>query len=297
MEKILLDTDIGSDIDDAVCLAYLLANPQCELLGITTVLGETQKRAELASAMVYQAGKQVPIFPGASRTVYGHTRPSEVTQHKALGGWKHDSVFAQGEWLEFMKHTIEANPGEVTLLAIGPMTNVGLLFAAYPELPGKLKSLVLMCGEFTDRFTHIVPIEWNARCDPYATAMVYDTTVSTHKSVGLDVTFQVNMSAEKIRKYFTHPILQPVLDYAGVWFEEADVITFHDPLTAVDIFHNDVLTFERGDVHVEISDPCNMGKTILNKNKDGRHLVAETVDTNKFFKHYFSVFGIDFAEA
>ncbi|UCE08759.1 MAG: nucleoside hydrolase, partial [bacterium] len=43
--KILLDTDIGTDIDDAVCLAYLLANPECELMGITTVTGEAEKRA------------------------------------------------------------------------------------------------------------------------------------------------------------------------------------------------------------------------------------------------------------
>jgi len=49
--KILLDTDIGTDIDDAVCLAYLLANPDCELLGITTVTGEPVKRAMLASAL------------------------------------------------------------------------------------------------------------------------------------------------------------------------------------------------------------------------------------------------------
>ena len=87
-----------------------------------------------------------------------------------------------------------------------------------------------------------------------------------------------------------------MLDYAGVWFEEAEVITFHDPLTAVDIFHNDVLTFSRGDVVVEISDPNNMGKTVLTQNKAGTHLVAETVNTNKFFEHYFSVFGIDISE-
>lgn len=50
-ERILLDTDIGSDIDDAVCLAYLLANPNCELMGITTVSGEAEKRAQMASVL------------------------------------------------------------------------------------------------------------------------------------------------------------------------------------------------------------------------------------------------------
>ena len=62
--KVLLDTDIGADIDDAVCLAYLLAQPQCELLGITTVSGEAEKRAMLASALCKVAGKEIPIIPG-----------------------------------------------------------------------------------------------------------------------------------------------------------------------------------------------------------------------------------------
>ena len=55
--KVLLDTDIGSDIDDALCLAYLLAQPECELLGITTVTGDVEKRAMLASAQCKVVGE------------------------------------------------------------------------------------------------------------------------------------------------------------------------------------------------------------------------------------------------
>ncbi len=62
--KVLLDTDIGSDIDDAVCLAYLLAQPACELMGITTVTGEGQGRAMMASALCQLAGQDVPIYIG-----------------------------------------------------------------------------------------------------------------------------------------------------------------------------------------------------------------------------------------
>lgn len=63
--KVLLDTDIGSDIDDAICLAYLLAHPDCDLVGIPTVSGEPVKRAMLASAVCKAAGK-VYNFPGAA---------------------------------------------------------------------------------------------------------------------------------------------------------------------------------------------------------------------------------------
>lgn len=57
-QRILLDTDIGSDIDDALCLAYLLAHPRCELAGITTVSGEPERRAAIASALCRAAGKE-----------------------------------------------------------------------------------------------------------------------------------------------------------------------------------------------------------------------------------------------
>ena len=64
MEKVLLDTDIGGDIDDAICLAYLLKEPQCELVGITTVCGESEKRAAIADAICRTVGKQIPIVAG-----------------------------------------------------------------------------------------------------------------------------------------------------------------------------------------------------------------------------------------
>ena len=74
--KVLLDTDIGSDIDDAVCLAYLLAQPDCELLGVTTVTGEGQRRAMLASALCREAGQDVPIYIGAEQPLLIEQRPA-----------------------------------------------------------------------------------------------------------------------------------------------------------------------------------------------------------------------------
>ena len=64
-KKIILDTDIGSDIDDAVCLAYLLSHPDCDLMGITTVSGEPVKRAMLASAICKAVNRNIPIYPGS----------------------------------------------------------------------------------------------------------------------------------------------------------------------------------------------------------------------------------------
>src|SRR5579884_78410 len=120
--KVLLDTDIGSDIDDAVCLAYLLAQPACELVGITTVSGEPVARARMASALCRLADREVPIVPGTERPLLVPPLQPRAQQAEALASWPHQADFPAGEAVTFMRDLIRANPGEVTLLAIGPMT-------------------------------------------------------------------------------------------------------------------------------------------------------------------------------
>jgi purine nucleosidase len=289
--KVLLDTDIGSDIDDAVCLAYLLAQPQCELLGITTVSGEPERRAMLASALCQVAGRQIPIFPGVEAPLLGPQRQPRVPQAEALARWAHQSAFKRGWAIEFLRQTIRAHPGEVTLLAIGPMTNIALLFAVDPEIPALLERLVLMCGVFTNRLARVGPLEWNAICDPHAAAMVYRAGVAIHRSFGLDVTCQVTMDAREVRDRFTADLLRPVLDFAEVWFDRRPEITFHDPLAAAAIFDERICVCDRGTVEVELASERLGGLTHWTPGGvDARHEVALEVDAARFFEHYFSVF-------
>ncbi len=287
MTKIILDTDIGSDIDDAVCLAYLLAQPQCELLGITTVTGEVEKRAMLASALCKVAGKQVPIYPGADTPFLIEQKQPLAQQAAALNKWDHDTLFPKGQAVEFLRQTIHRYPGEITLLTIGPLTNIGLLFKADPEIPYLLKQLVLMCGVFTTK-TVDTALEWNAMLDPHATAIVYRAPVPVHRSIGLDVTCRVTMPAAEVRQKFQTPLLRPVLDFAEVWFQNADKITFHDPLAATTIFDDSICAFERGNVDIEVSDEKLLGQTRWQPGaQPGRHEVALDVSDKRFFEHYF----------
>jgi purine nucleosidase len=286
--KILLDTDIGSDIDDALCLAYLLAQPQCELLGVTTVSGEPNERAKLASSLCKAAGKNVPIYPGVENPLLAKQRQPRCPQSAALDRWEHETSFPQGEAIEFLRRTIHAYPGEITLLAIGPMTNVGLLFATDPQIPTLLKGLVMMVGVFTNRLAGVGPLEWNAICDPHAIAIVYRTPVAIHRSIGLDVTCQVRMNVKEVRQRFQTPRLRPVLDFAEVWFEERDEIIFHDPLAATTLFDDAICTFTRGSVEVELVSDRTAGMTYW-KAGDGAHEVALEVKPERFFEHYFDV--------
>jgi inosine-uridine nucleoside N-ribohydrolase len=288
--KVLLDTDIGTDIDDAVCLAYLLSQPRCDLLGITTVTGEAEQRAMIASAICKAAGKNIPIYPGVEQPLLIPQYQPKAQQAKALARWDHDTAFPHGEAIEFLRHTIRQHPGEIVLLTIGPLTNIGLLFASDPEIPHLLKGLVMMCGLFSNRMAGVGPREWNALGDPHATAIVYRAPVPLHRSVGIDVTAQAYMDAAQVRERFRATLLQPVLDFAAVWFEESPGLTFHDPLAAAVIFDEHLCHFQKGAVNVEVLSDHVAGMTHWTPDRpDAPHEVAVDVDRTAFFEHYFSV--------
>jgi inosine-uridine nucleoside N-ribohydrolase len=287
--KVMLDTDIGSDIDDAICLAYLLAEPTCDLLGITTVSGEAVERAQIASVLCKAAGKDVPIYPGAEKPLLIPQKQPRAQQATALSNWDYQKIFTRNEAVEFMRHTIRANPGEITLLGIGPMTNIGLLFALDPEIPQLLKSLVMMVGVFTNKLAGVGPLEWNAICDPHALAIIYQSRIAVHRSIGLDVTCQVKMEAQEVRMRFQKGLLRPVLDFAEIWFQERPMITFHDPLAAVTLFDDTICEFERGGIEVELTSQRTLGMTHWTPDSaNGRHEVALRVSPQRFFDRYFS---------
>ncbi|MCS6847129.1 MAG: nucleoside hydrolase [Anaerolineae bacterium] len=292
--KLLLDTDIGSDVDDAVCLAYLLAKPDCELLGITTVSGEPGRRAMMASALCKAAGKDIPIYPGTAEPLLVESRQPKAPQADALGRWPHATDFPRGEAVEFLRQTIRRHAGEVILLTIGPLTNIALLFKADPEIPALLRGVVSMGGMFDPartRYWRGSKWEWNIYCDPHAAAIVYRTSVAFHRSIGLDVTTQVTMDADEVRRRFQSPLLRPVLDFAEVWFQSAEKITFHDPLAAATIFDANICAFERGEVCVELHDPDAFAVTRWSPRTAGRHEVAMSVDAERFFAEYFAAFA------
>ncbi|WP_347295540.1 nucleoside hydrolase [Enterocloster bolteae] len=309
-EKILLDTDIGTEVDDAITLAYLLANPDAEIMGITTVTGEAAERARLASVLCRIAGREdIPIYPGCENPIFVPQIELYAPQKKVLGRWEHQKDFPPNRAVAFMQDVIRRNPGEITLVCIAPLTNVGLLFAMDPEIASLLKRIVLMCGSPTytrydntgetmsamEKSDVIVlgskgVIENNALIDPHATKIVYGADVREHITCGLNVTSQLIMKPEEAEGLFRHPILEPVLDIAREWFKDEERVTFHDPLAAVSLFHDDVCLFEQGDLFIETDSSLLSGFTYWKKKSDGRHRVAMKVNKEKFFEHLFEVF-------
>ncbi len=292
-EKVLFDTDIGSDVDDALALAYLLCEPGCNLLGVTTVSGEPEKRAGMVSSICRNLGRDdVEIHVGCERPLLLETnRQPEAQQAAALKDWPHRTFERDNTAIEFMRRTIRANPGEVTLLAVGPLTNVAVLFATDPAIPSLLKRLVLMCGFFFDSMGG----EWNAICDPHATAITYgcgpQDKPAEHVSFGLDVTCKVILEADDARQRFSgKKVLEPVRDFAEIWFSSRPRVTFHDPLAAVSLFHPEICTYQDRNITVPV-DGVTAGWTVPHyapEGAAGKHRIAARVDSARFFDLYFN---------
>lgn len=292
---VLFDTDIGSDIDDAVCLGYLLRHPLCELLGITTVSGQPQVRAALADAVCTAAGKDgIPIHSGHELSLVdrGIVQP-QVPQAAVLERFAHRPPEAFPPWtaVDFLRRQIRDRPHEITLIAVGPMTNVALLFNLDPGCARLLKRLVLMCGVFQSAPPGWWPAEWNARCDPHATKVVYGTEVPEHLSVGLDVTTQCTMPCEDAIAAFraVGGPLAVVSAATEVWSHHARDVIFHDPLAAACVFKPELCQFARGQVSVELGSTRSAGITWFDACDSGPHRIANGVDSAAFFQEYFGV--------
>lgn len=308
-EKIILDTDIGTEVDDAITLAYLLANPDAEILGITTVTGEAVERAKLASVLCRIAKKDIPIYPGCENPILIPQIELYAPQKTILNKWEHDTEFIKNRAVTFMQEMIHRYPGEITLVCIAPLTNIGLLFAMDPEIPQLLKRIVLMCGSPTyTRYDNTSEkmsamqdsdyivlgskgvLENNALIDPHATKLVYKAPVKEHITCGLNVTSRLIMKPEEAERIFHHALLEPVLDIAKEWFKDEERVTFHDPLTVVSLFHEDVCYFERGNFTIDTESRLLCGFTYWRPDAEGRHQVAMKVDRELFFKYLFEVF-------
>jgi purine nucleosidase len=297
---VLFDTDIGSDIDDAVALAYLLRQPRCELLGITTATGDTAQRAALCEIICRAGGREdIPIHAGLTGPLLHGPGQPNVPQYAAVAGMPHRTKYPNTA-VDFLRETIRARPGEITLLAVGPMTNVGTLFALDPEIPSLLKSVVLMCGVFTGAAGHGPGArEWNALVDPVATALVYRHGAPGRLlSVGLDVTTKCKLPADECRRRFTAAggALGVVGQMAEVWFKHALHITFHDPLAATLLFEPGLCEYAEGTV-TPVVDPgpfeglTRWAKPAKDAVGEPPHTIAVTVEPERFFAHYFGITG------
>lgn len=285
MEKVLLDTDIGGDIDDAICLAYLLKEPLCELLGITTVSGKVEKRAEVADAICKAAGQTIPIVAGLDTTLQPIPVYPTPEGADALNRWKHQT-YQKGDAPAFLYQNIKEHPYEVILIGIGSMTNIAALFRAYPDAVHLLKGLYVMNGYFGTRPLLEPWYNWNSWADPLASQIVFSSSAVTHRVIPLEVTDSLTIESKAAESIFIGDtdLMKAVFDFGHNWLESSGKLTMHDPLAAVSVFYPDICRFERGFVTVETNESSKMGLTRFLSNENGNVEIARSVEKERFYR-------------
>lgn len=194
--QILIDTDPG--IDDAIALLLALQCPDLDVVGITTVAGNVgleQATRNAAGLLQLAERTDIPLHYGAAGPLSGPSRSSAAHGLDGLGGvaLPHDRVEAAPDAARFIVDTVNANPGVVTLVTIGPLTNLALALELDPGLAGKTGGLMMMGG--AEGAGNITPsAEFNFWCDPPAAQRVLAAGFPNPIMVGLDATHQAFMS-------------------------------------------------------------------------------------------------------
>ena len=196
---ILLDTDIGTDIDDAFALALIMRSPEFQLLGVTTVSGDTAARARLAAKFLWAAGgswRQVPVVAGTRGT------PQPIDQTRWADGFVSPQVLKVSA-VDFLRGQFHRRPGEITLIAIGELSNVAALLKADPVVAKKIKRIVLMGGSIARGYSpgSGPEAEWNFKSNPAAARAVFSSGIPIVMAP-LDVTAMLELDDAARRRIF-----------------------------------------------------------------------------------------------
>lgn len=196
MQRVIIDTDPG--VDDAMAIAFACADPDIELMGLTTVFGNVSvKRATRnALALLERFGEPgIPVAEGAGIPLEQEPLPHPDFVHGKDGLGNIDLPASSkraedSDAADFIIQQANRFPGEITLVAVGPLTNVAIAVSRDPGLPEKLKALVVMGGTL-DEPGNVSPVaEANFLGDPHAADRVFELDWPA-AIVGLDVTHQI----------------------------------------------------------------------------------------------------------
>ena len=197
----ILDTDIGDDIDDAFALALALRSPELKLLGITTTFGDTELRARLVDRYLHAVGREdIPVAAGIPTA---HT--NVFTQEAYASQWT-KTIHPSG--VRFLLDQIRAHPGAITLIAIGPLSNVGEAIKEDPTTFAKLRRVVLMGGSVDRGYDGAngerrpPDAEWNINRDPAGAKALFASGVPIFM-MPLDST-QIHLEAKERELIFAH---------------------------------------------------------------------------------------------
>ena len=236
--KVVLDTDIGTDIDDGWALGYALKSPAFELLGVTVTDADTAQRARLACKLLYRVGRtDVPVAVGRSTPAVPPDRVDfQFTWAEDFLAYKPIATPA----VEFLADVIRRNPGQVTIVAVGPLQNIGDLVRLHPDVVPLVKRVVLMSGSIGPNASSPTAVaEWNVRLAIREAQAVYAAAWPL-TIVPLDSTTYVRLDdqeREALRKANT-PLTNALEALLRLWANRpTSRMTLHDQLALAETQH------------------------------------------------------------
>lgn len=229
---VVIDTDIGTDIDDAWALGLLMVSPQVDLVGVTISDGNTAARAKVAAKLLHAGGRgEVPVASGRA------TPPPDSVDYQFT--WAEDFTavrpIAQSA-ADFIVETLRRHPGEITLLAVGPLQNIADALRKEPNLGTLAKRVVLMSGSIGGNVWSPTPVaEWNVVRATTDAQLVYSTAPLT--IVPLDSTTYVKLRADERARLETHPaaVTRALEALYRLWIgDPTQQMTLHDQMAVAE---------------------------------------------------------------
>lgn len=238
--SLVLDTDIGSDVDDVLALAVIFGSPELELAGVTTVYGDTLLRTRMVARTAAVAGRSAgPIVPGRAETRSGREVWWAGHEGALMADLEREEVAVGADPIELLA-------GSPTVLPIGPLTNV----AEAVERPGHaIERVYLMGGDFS-----LARAEHNVKCDIDAAAAVFASRVPV-TAIGLEQTTRARLDAALVGEIEAAGSLGKLLaaETRAYWeFRDADFNVPHDPAAVLMLTEPELFTYATGTVEVDV---------------------------------------------
>ncbi|MGW2223692.1 nucleoside hydrolase [Nonomuraea sp. NPDC001684] len=300
MKKVLIDCDPG--IDDALALALAAGSPDLDVVGVTTVGGNVDLELTTANVLALREFLDlgdVPVTPGSAGALLHRTvRAGHVHGDTGLG----DVVLpapvrplSEGHAVDFIVDALRAAPGEITLVAVGPLTNIALAVRREPRVVEWARELVIMGGSYT-RGNHNPAAEFNMLADPEAAAIVFEAGWQV-RQLGLDVTLSALVTADVLDRMRPlgrlSELLVPAAQFYGVVTAEGGP-AIHDACAVAYVLDPSLFTCVPAVVNVETAGTYTRGMTVTDFDLRGRPanaLVATSVDVKGFWDLVLGAYG------
>lgn len=262
-KKMIIDTDPG--IDDAMAILFAFHSPEVEVIGLTTIFGNVyvEQATENALRLVEFAGRaQIPVAQGAAKPLMMPLNGVADFVHGSDGFGDTGQPAPTARTVdkpaaEFIVDTIMANPGEVTLMPVGPLTNIALAVELEPRIAQNVAEVILMGGAAMVNGNVNPAAEANIWGDPHAADIVFGAGWPL-TMIGLDVTMQIEMSADYLDRLkikggrtaaFIHDITRFYLDFHKT-VHGIESLHTHDPAAVAYALDPTLFTCIRGAIRV-----------------------------------------------